>query len=93
MEMYGRVEYRPILNSALTGDEWFTPRSSREEKFLCPLDRKLAGTWRLPGGENEKFNRTRVTPWPAQRLLASYGRLDSMEFDMEYSYISTSQVP
>jgi hypothetical protein len=31
----------PILNSVLAGDEWSTPRSSREEMTLCPLDMNL----------------------------------------------------
>lgn len=39
--MYVTVEYRPILNSAIAGDEWSTPPSSREQVTLCPLDRHL----------------------------------------------------
>jgi hypothetical protein len=48
VQMYGRVEYRPILNSALAGNEWSSPRSSREERTLYILERKLGEPGDVP---------------------------------------------
>jgi hypothetical protein len=48
LQMYGRVEYRPILNSALAGDDLVSP------------GQEFAETWRRPREVTAKVFKERV---------------------------------